>query len=130
MKKLLLIGIALMITMPAFAWNDNYDDNGNEKSYYEHEERQREADAWNDNYDDNDNGNEESYYEQEERQREAERNKEYPYESNTGTRYKYDLSKPGDRIKYEVDPGAQINDSINPNVEIDRELGQYGGGAE
>ena len=102
MKKLLLIAIALMITAPAFAWNDNYDDNGNE----------------------------ESYYEQDERQREAERNKEYPYESNTGTRYKYDLSNPADKVLYDVDPAAQVLDSVNPMVDIDRDMGQYGGGAE
>lgn len=56
--------------------------------------------------------------------------KEYPYESITGTRYKYDLSNPSDRIRYEVDPAAQLRDSINPRVDIDRGLGQYGGGAK
>ncbi len=55
---------------------------------------------------------------------------EYPYKSITGTKYKYDLSNPGDRIRYGVDPAAQIRDSVNPNVKIDRGLGQYGGGSE
>jgi hypothetical protein len=32
---------------------------------------------------------------------------EYQYESNTGTRYKYDLNKPGDRLKYGVDPALK-----------------------
>ena len=102
MKKILLIGIALLITTPALAWNDNYDDNDNN----------------------------ESYYEQEERRREAERDREYPYESNTGTRYKYDLSNPADKIMYDVDPAAQVLDSVNPMVDIDRGMGQYGGGSE
>jgi len=82
--------------------------------------------AWNDNYKDND----ESFLQKQEREREEKRNKEYPYKSSTGTRYKYDLSKPGDQIRYKVDPGAQIRDSVNPKVEIDRGLGQYGGGSE
>lgn len=60
------------------------------------------------------------------------RDREYPYESNTGQRYKYDLSNPGDKIMYDVDPGAQIQDKINPNPQIglDRSMGQFGGGAE
>ena len=61
---------------------------------------------------------------------ERERNKEYPYKSTSGTRYKYDLSNPSDRIRYEVDPGAQLRDSVNPRVDIDRGLGQYGGGSK
>jgi len=65
-----------------------------------------------------------------EQEQEQKRNKEYPYKSSSGTRYKYDLSKPSDRIKYEVDPAAQIRDSINPRVKIDRDLGQHGGGSE
>jgi hypothetical protein len=80
--------------------------------------------AWDDNY------NDESFLHKQERKREQERNKEYPYESSSGTRYKYDLSKPGDQLRYEVDPGAQIRDSVNPRVEIDRGLEQYGGGSE
>jgi len=73
-----------------------------------------------------------SYYERQQLEKEQQRNQEYPYESSTGTRYKYDLSKPSDQIRYEVDPRAQIRDSINvnPRIEIDRNLGQYGGGAE
>jgi 1,4-alpha-glucan branching enzyme len=62
--------------------------------------------------------------------KEIERNKQYPYESTTGTRYQYDLTKPGDQIRYKVDPAAQIRDNVNPRVEIDRQLHQYGGGSE
>jgi len=58
----------------------------------------------------------------------------YKYKSSTGNRYKYDLSKPGDRMKYELDLGAQMKDKIsmpvNPSVDIDRGLGHYGGGLQ
>jgi len=58
----------------------------------------------------------------------------YKYKSSTGTQYKYDLSKPDDRLKYGVDVDAQLNDNINmetnPNVNIDRNMNQYGGGVE
>ena len=48
--------------------------------------------------------NVETSRQRQESEREIKRNKEYPYKSSSGTRYKYDLSKPGDRIRYEVDP--------------------------
>jgi hypothetical protein len=52
------------------------------------------------------------------------------YESRFGTRYQYDLSKPSDRLRYEVDPSAQIRDemSVDPRRDLDRDMGQYGGG--
>ena len=52
------------------------------------------------------------------------------YESSFGNKYEYDLSRPGDRLRYEVDPGAQLRDSIdvNPTRDLERNLGQYGGG--
>ena len=56
----------------------------------------------------------------------------YKYESTTGNRYKYDLSKPLDRLEYEMDLGTQLEDNmkmpINPSVEMDRNFGQHGGG--
>lgn len=55
---------------------------------------------------------------------------EYGYESNAGTRYKYDLSNHGDRVMYDTDPAAQIMDEVNPMVDIDRGMGQYGGGSD
>lgn len=55
---------------------------------------------------------------------------EYPYESFSGTSYKYDLTKPVDRINYEIDPTSQVFDSINPRLDIDRNQGQFGGGAK
>jgi hypothetical protein len=76
--------------------------------------------------------NYEDAYQEQERERERKRNKEYPYESTSGTRYKYDLSKPGDQMKYEMDYHSQMKDSmnVNPRVDMDKDLGQYGGGAE
>lgn len=52
------------------------------------------------------------------------------YESSFGNRYEYDLSDPGDRIMYEVDPDAQLRDSldVNPERDLERSLGEYGGG--
>ena len=58
----------------------------------------------------------------------------YKYRGSSGERYQYDLSQPGDRIRYQVDPGAQLRDQINmpikPGVEIDRNLFQFGGGVK
>lgn len=54
----------------------------------------------------------------------------YPYESNSGTRYRYNLNNPMDRMDYRLDPGAQVMDRINPMVEMDRRSGQYGGDAK
>jgi hypothetical protein len=52
------------------------------------------------------------------------------YRGSSGALYQYDLSKPTDQLRYGVDPGAQLRDSINvdPRIELDRSLGQYGGG--
>ena len=54
----------------------------------------------------------------------------YRYQGGSGTRYQYDLSNPGDQIRYSTDVGGQIRDSVNvnPGVELDRGLGQVGGG--
>lgn len=57
-------------------------------------------------------------------------NNEYPYKSFSGTSYKYDLTKPIDRINYEIDPASRVFDNINPWIDIDRGFGQYGGGAK
>lgn len=56
------------------------------------------------------------------------------YRGNSGARYQYDLSRPGDEVRYSVDVGAQLRDqlrdSVDPRVEMDRSMGQYGGGIE
>ncbi len=59
-------------------------------------------------------------------------NPQYRYEGLSGTRYQYDLSDPCDRLEYQLDLDAQMRDRINPNpgIQLDRELDQYGGGAE
>lgn len=55
----------------------------------------------------------------------------YRYRSSTGTEYQYDLSKPNDQVRYEVDVKAKMRDELNvdPRREIDQGLGQHGGGA-
>lgn len=52
------------------------------------------------------------------------------YESSTGTKYQYDLNRPSDQNRYEVDTGAQMRDQINVNPmrDLDRSMGQNGGG--
>ncbi|SEN73171.1 hypothetical protein SAMN05216325_1445 [Nitrosomonas marina] len=57
---------------------------------------------------------------------------DYPYSSFSGMLYKYDLSKPIDQIKYDLDISSQLIDSINPSykIDMDRDFGQFGGGAK
>jgi len=52
------------------------------------------------------------------------------YRGSSGTHYEYDLSRPSDQIRYELDLGAQMRDelSVDPRRDLDRNLGQYGGG--
>lgn len=52
------------------------------------------------------------------------------YESNSGSRYQYDLNDPGDSIEYSTDLDAQRRDqmSTDPRRDLDQESGQYGGG--
>lgn len=54
----------------------------------------------------------------------------YRYRGASGTQYQYDMSNPGDQVRYSVDVNAQMRDSlnVNPGVDIDRGLGQRGGG--
>ncbi|SFG33467.1 hypothetical protein SAMN05518801_11755 [Novosphingobium sp. CF614] len=54
------------------------------------------------------------------------------YRGLSGSSYKYDLSDPGQQMRYEMDPMAQMQDSISidPRRDIDRSIGQYGGGIE
>lgn len=52
------------------------------------------------------------------------------YESSFGRKYEYDLSKPVDKIRYQTDERAKLRDSldVDPRREIERDLGQQGGG--
>ena len=52
------------------------------------------------------------------------------YRGFSGATYKYDLSQPRDEIMYGVDPKAQMMDGLDPRVEMDRSMGQAGGGVE
>lgn len=53
-----------------------------------------------------------------------------PYRGLSGQTYQYDLSRPQDRLRYDLDPKAQIMDSVtvDPRRDLDRSLGQHGGG--
>lgn len=54
------------------------------------------------------------------------------YESRSGNRYQYDLSNPIDKMRYEMDLGAQTRDQMlhnQPKIQQDRDWhNQYGGG--
>lgn len=56
--------------------------------------------------------------------------KNRPYESTMGNKYQYDLSDPVDKMDYSVDLDAQMRDkmNINPSRELDKGLGEIGGG--
>ena len=58
-------------------------------------------------------------------------NKPSGYRSSFGNTYEYDLSNPSDRVRYGADPAAKLRDrlDINPQRRIERNIGQYGGGA-
>jgi hypothetical protein len=53
---------------------------------------------------------------------------EYKYKSLLGNKYKYDLSNPYDKMRYDIDLGAQLKDGISPMRNLDKGMGQYGGG--
>jgi len=52
------------------------------------------------------------------------------YKGSSGTKYDYDLSRPSDRNRYNLDLDAQRRDSLSlsPGRSLDRGLGQFGGG--
>jgi hypothetical protein len=56
--------------------------------------------------------------------------KDKSYKSRFGNEYEYDLSRPSDQLKYELDLKAQMRDELNvdPRRDLERDLGQYGGG--
>jgi len=57
-------------------------------------------------------------------------NSDSDYKSNSGARYQYNLSNPGDSTQYSTDLDAQRRDQINTDSrrDLDRRSGQYGGG--
>lgn len=59
-------------------------------------------------------------------------NEDTYYKGASGTKYKYDLSNPLDRIRYQTDVNAQLQDRIHmpvtPGISIDRNIGQQGAG--
>ncbi len=52
------------------------------------------------------------------------------YQGMSGAKYKYDLSRSSDKMKYWTDIEAQINDrlSVDPRVDLDKKMGQFGRG--
>ncbi|MDI2112153.1 hypothetical protein [Commensalibacter nepenthis] len=52
------------------------------------------------------------------------------YQSNMGNQYQYDLNNPSDRLEYSVDVDAQTRDKANPTIQLDRKMGQFGGGID
>uniref|UniRef100_UPI0034DEA275 hypothetical protein n=1 Tax=Candidatus Thiodubiliella endoseptemdiera TaxID=2738886 RepID=UPI0034DEA275 len=50
------------------------------------------------------------------------------YKSSFGNQYQYDLSKLTDRNRYSTDMSAQTRDLTNPWKNLERGMGQYGGG--
>jgi hypothetical protein len=52
------------------------------------------------------------------------------YKSRFGNEYQYDLSRPADQIRYENDIRAQMRDEldVDPRRDLERDMGQYGGG--
>ena len=70
----------------------------------------------------------ESYY----NQRQNRDKNEYKYKGASGQEYQYNLSDPMDKLNYDLDLKAKMNDElyapITPNVDLDRGPGQYGGG--
>jgi hypothetical protein len=57
-------------------------------------------------------------------------NRSSNYESRFGNEYQYDLSRPSDQLRYETDVRAQMRDELDtdPRRELERDLGQHGGG--
>jgi len=52
------------------------------------------------------------------------------YLGSSGSRYKYDLSSPFDRMEYSTDIGSQINDTFSSDKFLDQGQGQFGGGID
>ncbi len=55
------------------------------------------------------------------------------YRGSSGVNYKYDLNKPMDKIRYDIDVNAKFKDDYaspytKMKVESDRDRGQFGGG--
>ena len=52
------------------------------------------------------------------------------YQSSRNNNYQYDLNNDSDRLRYSIDTEAQMRDrtNYNPNVQMDRNNGEYGGG--
>ena len=117
------------------AFGFGFDNNNDQSMYGGFGGYQYKQDVYNSNNNAYDNYNNsfdkyESYY----NQRQNRDENEYKYKGASGQEYQYNLSDPMDKLNYDLDFKAKMNDElyapITPNVDLDRGLGQYSGGME
>ena len=129
MKNAILVYVILC----GMAFGYGFDNNNDQSMYGGFGGYQYKQDVYNSNNNAYDNYNnsfdkDESYY----NQRQNRDENEYKYKGASGQEYQYNLSDPMDKLNYDLDLKAKMNDElyapITPNVDLDRGLGQYGGG--
>ena len=129
MKNAILVYVILC----GMAFGYGFDNNTDQSMYGGFGGYQYKPDVYNSNNNAYDNYNNsfdkyESYY----NQRQNRDENEYKYKGASGQEYQYNLSDPMDKLNYDLDLKAKMNDElyapITPNVDLDRGLGQYGGG--
>ena len=118
MKNAILVYVILC----GMAFGYGFDNNNDQSMYGGFGGYQYKQDVY------NSNDKYESYY----NQRQNRDENEYKYKGASGQEYQYNLSDPMDKLNYDLDLKAKMNDElyapITPNVDLDRGLGQYGGG--
>ena len=129
MKNAILVYVILC----GMAFEYGFDNNNDQSMYGGFGGYQYKQDVYNSNNNAYDNYNNsfdkyESYY----NQRQNRDENEYKYKGTSGQEYQYNLSDPMDKLNYDLDLKAKMNDELNapitPNVDLDRGLGQYGCG--
>ena len=121
MNKVLLGGFSLIATMEvtALEWQNvppiqgpNFGYSSSTNSYQQQEyQRQRQQQEY-------------------QRQQQEYQRQQQQYQSSRNNNYQYDLNNDSDRLRYSIDTEAQMRDrtNYNPNVQMDRNNGEYGGG--
>lgn len=129
MKNAILVYVILC----GMAFGYGFDNNNDQSMYGGFGGYQYKQDVYNSNNNAYDNYNNsfdkyEIYYNQGQNRDEN----EYKYKGTSRQEYQYNLSDPMDKLNYDLDLKAKMNDElyapITPNVDLDRGLGQYGGG--
>ena len=129
MKNAILVYVILC----GMAFGYGFDNKNDQSMYGGFGGYQYKQDVYNSNNNAYDNYNNsfdkyESYY----NQRQNRDENEYKYKGASGQEYQYNLSDPMDKLNYDLDLKAKMNAElyapIPPNVDLDRGLGQYGGG--